>query len=165
MKHVFWETAYLDNQVYKWLKHTVQKGMFKRLYWRLRAMSTSLILEILKILLGRHQKKSALQPLFQLAIVAGTVFLGTLTFLEKLQIPELLWLVTSSFYLVASILGFAILAYFYFMIKEPDRLQSERFQIEKENLNIAKQKGQESPQLIEDAFREYADRLSRSINR
>lgn len=90
---------------------------------------------------GRLLVRSALNPILWLcAIIYPTTIVA---FIIRPDLPAaFLW------FGVAPI-AFAVIGFVYFMIRDPDKLQSEEFQIRKKTIEFSQQKGDSHPVAID----------------
>ena len=89
---------------------------------------------------GKLSVKSALNPILWLCAIITIPSLFAVPFVEK--IPA--WLIL----LIISPVLAAILGFFFLMIFDRDKLQSEEYQLKKRSLEIIQEKGDIKPQLI-----------------
>jgi hypothetical protein len=108
---------------------------------------------------GRLRVKSALNPILWLcAIISGPAAVG---FSFKVDSPT--YLIVMAYLPVVT----AICGYVYFMIYDPDKLQSEEYQLKKMSLEMIEQKGvpEPIPNLVEQAVENPQLRQLESIER
>jgi hypothetical protein len=101
------------------------------------------ISEITRSLFGQmHVKSSALNPLLWLAGLGGSLCFFAANFITAFAG----WLICTGILCIVS----PIIAYVYFAIKDPNRLQSEEYQIHQQKIQHQLRQGSQSIELISD---------------
>lgn len=90
---------------------------------------------------GKLTVRSALNPILWLCLIVTVPILASLPFIKEPQT----WLVWMAFFPVAA----AIIGFFFLLLFDRDKLQSESYQIRKRELEIIEQKGQPAIPAIE----------------
>lgn len=85
--------------------------------------------------------KSALNPILWLCAIISIPSLIAVPFFETT--PD--WLI----FLILSPVGTAILGFFFLLIFDRDKLQSEEYQLKKQSMELVEEKGQSKPQLMD----------------
>lgn len=89
---------------------------------------------------GKLRVRSALNPILWLCAVVSVPGLGLLTVVES--VPSWAVVVVSSPPIVACV------SYLILLFRDPDKLQSEEYQINKQLLELAQEKGMHIPSLL-----------------
>ncbi|MNJ57348.1 hypothetical protein D3C77_529340 [compost metagenome] len=90
---------------------------------------------------GRIRVRSALNPILWLCAIVSIPVLAAGAFL-----PVPTWVATAGCAPIAA----AVFGFMYLLLTDPDKLQSEDYQLKKRTMELAQQKGQIQPTLIND---------------
>lgn len=93
---------------------------------------------------GKISVKSALNPILWLCGITITPILVAISVIKK---P--IWLMVILLILIVLIVVIALFSFLYLLFKDPDKLQSEEYQLRKQEMELIQRKGEEDSRVID----------------